>query len=376
MDSTDAIGMLTAGEIGIPVPPWVSRAVPVAKPGQADEVHRIATELAGSLGFDQTQLENLAEVVTEAARTLREHATQGEMLLRPLGTEGPAPGTFMPAGIEILVLDHGPGMTNAAERFHDRLSAVLPCDTSPAAIDAPTAFLDTFSLPGVVGTVLVVRIWSSPPPYATRPHATHPTGEDLHLGAICLPPRGQDACGDAWAIASLASRHRILVVDGLGNGVPAAEAAAQALHAFRENAERALAEILRAAHETLRETRGAAVAIAEIDCARRTVRFVGVGNIAARVISSSGNLNLVSHSGTVGRLVLKAQEFAGEYAPGAMLVVHSDGLGSHWRLERYAGLAARHPAVIAGVLYRDFARKSDDVTVLVARAAEAPGGEP
>ena len=51
--------------------------------------------------------------------------------------------------------------------------------------------------------------------------------------------------------------------------------------------------------------------------------------------------------------------------------MHSDGLTTHWTLERLPGLAARHPSLIAGVLYRDFKRGRDDVTVVVARGAAA-----
>jgi hypothetical protein len=45
--------------------------------------------------------------------------------------------------------------------------------------------------------------------------------------------------------------------------------------------------------------------------------------------------------------------------------MHSDGLGSQWRIDRYPGLSLRHPAMVAGVLYRDFTRGRDDVTVAV-----------
>jgi len=54
-----------------------------------------------------------------------------------------------------------------------------------------------------------------------------------------------------------------------------------------------------------------------------------------------------------------------------MLVLHSDGLVSHWSLDAYPGLAARDPSLIAGILYRDFTRGRDDVTVVVAKAEEA-----
>jgi hypothetical protein len=49
----------------------------------------------------------------------------------------------------------------------------------------------------------------------------------------------------------------------------------------------------------------------------------------------------------------------------AMVVMHSDGLGTRWDLAAYPGLSQRHPAVVAAVLYRDFTRGRDDVTVVV-----------
>jgi hypothetical protein len=45
--------------------------------------------------------------------------------------------------------------------------------------------------------------------------------------------------------------------------------------------------------------------------------------------------------------------------------MHSDGLSARWVLRRNAALRRCHPAVIAGVLYRDHARSRDDATVAV-----------
>ena len=73
-----------------------------------------------------------------------------------------------------------------------------------------------------------------------------------------------------------------------------------------------------------------------------------------------------------GTSIRKVQEFTYPWDCGALLIMHSDGLATQWALDRYPGLSARHPSVIAGVLYRDFRRKHDDVTVLVARERE-PG---
>jgi hypothetical protein len=53
--------------------------------------------------------------------------------------------------------------------------------------------------------------------------------------------------------------------------------------------------------------------------------------------------------------------------------MHSDGLATQWQLSSYPGLVNKHPALIAGILYRDFRRERDDVTVLVARRRAAGG---
>ncbi|HEU4753841.1 MAG TPA: SpoIIE family protein phosphatase, partial [Armatimonadota bacterium] len=108
-------------------------------------------------------------------------------------------------------------------------------------------------------------------------------------------------------------------------------------------------------------------ALADLDPAARSLRYAGIGNISGTLLRPEGSQSLVSHNGTVGHQVRKIQEFSYPWPAGALLVLHSDGLGSAWRLDRYPGLVARHPEIIAAVLYRDFRRERDDVTVVVAR---------
>jgi hypothetical protein len=76
---------------------------------------------------------------------------------------------------------------------------------------------------------------------------------------------------------------------------------------------------------------------------------------------------MVSHSGIVGHEARKIQEFVYPWSQDTVLVMHSDGLATHWNLDQYPGLASRRPSLIAGVLYRDFTRGRDDVTVVVAK---------
>jgi hypothetical protein len=165
------------------------------------------------------------------------------------------------------------------------------------------------------------------------------------------------------------SRSLLVVTDGLGHGALAAEASCAALRVFREHAAKSPGAILERMHLALRATRGAAVGIAELDFASRNLCFSGVGNIAGTILAEGTGRSTVSHNGTVGHELHKIQEFNYPFPKGALVVIHSDGLARHWRLDRYAGLATRDPGLIAGVLYRDFQRGSDDVTVLAAREA-------
>ena len=82
----------------------------------------------------------------------------------------------------------------------------------------------------------------------------------------------------------------------------------------------------------------------------------------------AGSRHLVSTNGTVGHDVRKVQEFSYPFPTDAVLVLHSDGLTSHWNLSNYPGLLRKPPGLIAGILYRDYQRGTDDVTVVAARA--------
>ena len=75
---------------------------------------------------------------------------------------------------------------------------------------------------------------------------------------------------------------------------------------------------------------------------------------------------MVSHNGTAGHNARKVQAFDYPYRHG-LVVMASDGIVTGWSLARYPGIATMHPTLIAAVIYRDFARRRDDATVLVAR---------
>jgi serine phosphatase RsbU (regulator of sigma subunit) len=215
-----------------------------------------------------------------------------------------------------------------------------------------------YSAPGA-GTALVCRFWGDAP-------GAGPSGPAAWAG-VAVAMRGETECGDAWTVVDMPTGAALLVADGLGHGISAANAATEAVRIFRAQTSFQPEQVLGLLHAGLRSTRGAAAAVALIDGRRHELRFAGVGNISAMIVTGDGSRNLVSHNGTLGLQLRKAQEFVYPWTTGALLVVHSDGLASHWKLDQYPGLYRQDPAIVAGVLYRDHARRRDDVSVVVFR---------
>jgi len=318
------------------------------------EARRLAGSLCRNLGFDESRIGEASIVVTELASNLVKHTggAGGDLVFRPVQEAGAT-------GIDILSLDKGPGLANIGESLRDGCSTAGSPGTGLGAIRRLSSAFDLYSAPGK-GAAVFSRLWKDSPPES--PPA-------LAVGAICLPVHGEQACGDAWAMRRSGDTTLLMVADGLGHGPDASEAANLAVAVFEKHAPRGPAAMVELVHTALRSTRGAAVAVAEVALGRRRVRFAGVGNVSGLILAGDTSRNLVSHNGTAGVEVRKIQEFTYDWPDDGLLVLHSDGVATHWKLEDYPGLARKAPALIAGVLYRDHNRLRDDSTVVVAKTS-------
>lgn len=325
---------------------------------QVGSARRAAVELAEALGFDAEQAGRVGLAVTEMGSNVVKHAADahtmhkyvGRVLLRALHSEGIG-------GVEIIALDKGPGIADVAASLRDGHSTSGTLGAGLGALSRMSESFEIFTQPGR-GTAVRLELWAKPRPTRAQP---------IEVGGLCLPKHGEVISGDDWAVDEWRDQLSALVADGLGHGLSAHDAARAATDAFRANPRHEPGAILDTCHGALARTRGAAVASAKVFATAERGIFAGVGNIVCRVEASSSNRHLVSHNGTVGHTMRKVQEFAFPWPRGALLVMHSDGLGTHWNFDAYPGLTARHPALIAAVLYRDYDRGRDDVSVVVIR---------
>ncbi len=331
-------------------------AMSVTDPSQVGGPRRAAKNLSEQLEFSDDQAGKLAIVITEAATNLAIHAKQGELLLCPsVRSDG---NNF----IDVIAVDRGPGITDVTRSMGDGFSTAGTPGNGMGAIRRLADKFDLFSQPGT-GTVVLARIFSS----TTRRKVEQPKFE---VGYVCFPVKGEHVSGDTVAFRSCACSGSFMIADGLGHGISAHEASLEAGRIFVEEKTSTPAQMLDSMNHGLRSTRGAAVAVASIDCESRTVRYSGIGNIASAIFKGELSRSLISHNGIVGHQSPRVQEFSYEWPASGLLVMNSDGLVTNWRLNPYPGLTQRDPAVIAAVLYRDFSRGRDDVAILVVKEAD------
>jgi hypothetical protein len=284
--------------------------------------------------------------VTEAATNIVLHAKTGEFLICAAQGEN---GSYL----DLLALDTGSGIYNIPQAFEDGYSTIGTAGQGLGAVQRLSDVSSLYSLPDR-GTIFWSRFQTGT---AAAPR--------LH-GAVNIPMKGETVCGDGFLALPGKSRSLYMVVDGLGHGTHAAEAAEEAVQTVSVHAGASATEIIAVTHDALKKTRGAAMTVVVVDHERQTVICSGVGNISSVIVSGATARNMVSQNGTLGAVLPRIQEFTYPFDSRSMLLMHSDGVGTKWSLSSYPGLQARHPQLIAGLLYRDFSRHRDDATVLLA----------
>jgi len=324
-----------------------SEAVPIIDAASVGQARRTGQWAAERLGMDETRSGEIALLATELSRNILVHGGGGQAIIMGAKNEhGPVAG--------ILALDSGPGIADVARAMADGYSTAGTMGGGMGAMKRIASALEIFTAHN--GTIVFLQVGDPGPTHA------------LQIAGIAVPHQGESACGDAWACEQTQDRTLLVLVDGLGHGWEAAEAAREATASFRKHVSKSPGQILSYMHDALRKTRGAAAAVCEIRPAEGSLIYAGVGNTAAVVLSHKISRNLVSHNGTLGATMPRIQEFRVEWPADGILVMHSDGLKSRWDLSSYSGLLARHAAVIGGALIRDFRRERDDSSVVVVKA--------
>ncbi len=315
--------------------------VPIEDASQIAVARRVAGDFGLAAGLNEQRASALNVVIVELANNLLQHAGRGKLYIRYIAPIG---------ALDIAAVDHGKGMPNVERCLADGFSTR---STPGLGLGAVRRFSTHFGAYSLVDRSTVV---------AARMSQTHP---DPEFSVICVPVEGETLSGDAWAITD--DRSSFLVVDGLGHGMFAADAARAAVDVFRKHQTLPPATVLERMHAAMRSTRGAAAAIAKVDAARKQIEFAGIGNIACMLVGQAKTQSMVSHNGTLGHQLRRVQQFTYSYTPGDLLFMQSDGLSTQSKKGLPPSLLSQSPTVIAPLVFSEQTRGRDDATLLVNR---------
>ncbi|MEU7658106.1 ATP-binding SpoIIE family protein phosphatase [Streptomyces lincolnensis] len=340
--------------------------VPVHDSTRVRDARVAAEHAADEAGLAEPRKAAAALVATELATNLLKHAGGGQVLIEVVTP--PVPGTGVTV-VQIAAIDHGPGIADVAAALRDGYSTTRSLGAGLGTCRRISDDFDVHSAAGR-GTVAVARV-------GTRHKGPAPAGV-VRAGGINVPFAGAEHSGDGWAWARAGDRVTLMLADGLGHGPEAARASTAAVEALHRAAHLPPSEALVHLDTALRGTRGAAVAVAQVETRAGLLRFAGVGNIGARLWEGAGWRSLLSRPGIVGvhrRATLREDRLP--WAADRMLILHSDGLPSRWTPPSDPRLPAADPAVVAAVTVRDASSSArpvrDDTAVVVLAPTPAEG---
>lgn len=310
-----------------------------------------ARSVARACGLPGALPDQAAVLASELASNIDKHAVDGVLYVQPLPLGG---------GLEIVAADRGPGMPEIARCLTDGYTTTGTLGAGLGAVSRIATDL-AISSQAETGTLVCARL--------ALPHERAAARQAV--GLVCLPATDEEQCGDAAAVVDAGGRRTAVVVDGLGHGPGAADAARAAVRAFHAGAERPLPELMTALHRALRHTRGAAVALLRL-CADR-VEYCGIGNVRLVALSPEGvHHRLTGRPGLVGWRMPEPHTHAFASTGATTAVLHTDGVDMRWAHTPPHHLLRLPPPLVAAAVTRAHHRNRDDATVLAARAIGRP----
>ncbi|MDN3295790.1 SpoIIE family protein phosphatase [Streptomyces ficellus] len=315
--------------------------------------HYSAVQLAASAarrtaldqGLTGALPDQAAVLASELAGNVAKHAVHGSLYIQPLPLR---------PGVEILAVDRGPGMADVERCLTDGYTTTR---TLGSGLGAVRRIADEFTVRTKegAGTVVCARLGE---PGSSAADSTTPG-----VGAVRVPADGETACGDSWGLAVTGDVRTALVVDGLGHGAPASEAAELAVRAFHRGADQPLPQLMRSMNRALRRSRGAAVGLLRLT--GDGVEHCSVGNVRAVLLAHDGiRHRFGGQPGVVGWNMPEPRVHRIPADSGATALLHSDGIDSRWTHAPTPFLTALPAPLLAGALVHEYRRSRDDATVL------------
>ncbi len=346
---------------------------------EADLHVAVATAQRGAIFLDFSEVKQLAVAtcVSELATNILKYAGRGVIEIREAANPGPG-AQAGDRGLEVVAKDHGPGIPDIGRAMRDHFSTSGTLGLGLPGIRRMSDDFSIVSAPGA-GTQVALHVWRGG---AARPAwgavgrevrtAFGGTANELMCAAHRRPAPGETECGDRTLVRRQGGLALLAVVDGLGHGPLAAQAARICTRFLEDEADLALDPVawLRRMHELLRGTRGAAAGLMRVDVEHGVAAAAGMGNVRmARISARSDNrdLHATQTDGVLGFNWRSPFQTQISLATQDLLLLASDGLPSHIGPHEMPELRRSPPTLLACELVEKFGKFHDDACCLAAR---------
>ena len=311
------------------------------------DIHQRAVDA----GFSKKQVAELDIIVSEMTSNLAKHALGGEILLGTVASDGNE-------YIEVISIDNGPGMQDPQKMIADGMSTTNTLGHGLGSIKRLSDRFEIFSQKGW-GTIVLSRLSKK-----ENPKKKH--GVEIVPFVVAKP--GETTSGDGCYYKLTDEYFKLLVADGLGHGADANKAVNEAVNAFKICPFDNPVEILQFIHTSIRKTRGIVGTVVLFNLKTKTWRIAGIGNISTKMANAFSSRNYLAYNGIIGHNIpnsMKVQEFS--INDFQQVILCSDGIKSRWDLARYPGIGKYDPTIQASALYKDFGRRTDDMSIVIGK---------
>ena len=189
----------------------------------------------------------------------------------------------------------------------------------------------------------------------------------LDRGLAAAAHEGETRSGDVAVFAPTPRGGLVCVIDGLGHGPEAADAAELCASVVREHVEAEPTDLLEACHQALLETRGAVMTAVWFDLENAQLSWAGVGNVDARLVRSGPELRedvALVFGGVLGYRMPRVRPATMPLQRGDLLVMITDGIDGAISPGLAGGGAAQ---TMADRIFEQHAKGGDDALAVVLR---------
>jgi anti-sigma regulatory factor (Ser/Thr protein kinase) len=330
----------------------------IASSAEVITIRRIAKEMAKEIGFNERVCEEIVLVVSELASNILKYATPGVVTLTPVAEDHRK-------GLLIEAIDNGPGF-NENIAMTDGFSSSGTLGFGLGAVNRMMDEFDIFSnKEGQPGTRIICKRWI----YSTAP-STDSRHCPFDFGIVSHAKPGEHVNGDSFVIKQSHHSSLAAVIDGVGHGFLAQQAALTARHYIESHSELPLLDIFRGVDRACRSTRGVVMALAIFDWDAMTLTFASVGNIEVKVLGMDPHnekFKFIVRRGIVGKNAPTPVITENKWHRGYVLALHSDGLSTQWNWDDFSHHADMPAQFLAEQIHQALKKSHDDSTLIIVK---------